>query len=69
MPTHHTKLVMSHAQSTVLFKPQVPMPVPRRYRMQPTPYTAMRLEMVIMIFQPKGAGPMMGPTTSSVMSL
>ena len=30
--------------------------------MHPTPYTAMRLEMVIMIFHPKGAGPMIGPT-------
>ena len=69
MPTHHTKLVMSQAQSTVLFNPHVPMPVPRRYKMHPTPYTAMRLEMVIMIFHPKGAGPMIGPTTSSVMSL
>ena len=27
IPTHQTKLVMSHAQPTVLFNPQVPIPV------------------------------------------
>ena len=27
IPTHHTKLVISHAQPTVLFRPQVPIPV------------------------------------------
>ena len=69
IPTHQTKLVMSHDQPTVLFNPQTPIPVPNRYRMLPTPYTAMRAAMVIMIFQPMGAGPSMGPTTSSVMSL
>ena len=30
IPTHQTKLVMSHAQSTVLFKPQTPMPLLNR---------------------------------------
>jgi hypothetical protein len=29
---------MSQAQSTVLFKPHVPMPLLIRYKMQPTPY-------------------------------
>ena len=69
IPTHQTKFVMSHDHPTVLFKPHTPMPVPSRYRMHPTPYTAMMLEIVIMTFHAFGAGPWIGPTTSSVMSL
>ena len=31
IPTHHTKLVISQAQPTVLFNPQTPIPVPIVY--------------------------------------
>src|SRR5262249_38710013 len=40
IPIHNTKLVMSQAQSTWLFRPQTPTPVISRYRIRKVPMPA-----------------------------
>ena len=69
IPTHQTKLVISHAQPTVLFRPQDPTPVPKRYTIHPIPQRAITMEIINKIYQVLGGLASIGRIISSVMSL
>src|SRR5690554_2051960 len=69
IPTHQTKLVISQAHPIVLFNPQVPIPVPNKYKIPPTPYRPIISAKVNKIYHPFGAFPSIGLHTSFVMSV
>src|SRR5690606_42116971 len=52
IPTHHTKSVISHAQPTVLFRPQAPIPVQKVYPTLTTLNRAPRAATIKPIHQP-----------------
>ncbi len=57
---------MSQAQPTVLFKPQVPTPVPNKYKIQPIPHAAITAAIPKAIHHERLAFPTTDAITSSV---
>ena len=68
IPTHHTKLVISQAQPTVLLSPQTPIPVPMVYAIQPRPHKNAAKENKNKAHHHLLAFPSTGRAMSSVMS-
>ena len=56
IPTHQTKFVISQAQPTVLFSPQVPIPVPIVYAIQPKPHRKATIAIEKAIHQSRSGG-------------
>ena len=68
IPTHQTKFVISQAQPTVLFKPQVPIPVPIVYAIHPKPHKKTTIEIEKAIHQSRSGGVSTGLAISFEMS-